>query len=233
VSASKLVVPYSAHVTRLAPLRGRCMNAGAHAADRQLRQARASARAQLRRACTLNVLTYPVAVRSYTYNLYHLIAAVNEGAERVPLPAVLPKAQNRDSTSARGSAEPPVVIYNDEVSWEELARVLDDGCFDSGAWLGVREVACVALRHPDASPSVAVVISPGPGTPERADDIGVRTRVAPAKRAADASPHQASACRCCAPAPRCPSSASAWATKRSARRMAHVLCGRSSRCTAG
>ena len=32
--------------------------------------------------------------------------------------------------------EPPVVIYNNDVSWDELKRVLDEGCFDSGALAG-------------------------------------------------------------------------------------------------
>ena len=45
-------------------------------------------------------------------------------------------------------AEPPVVIYNDDVSWEELQRVLDEGCFDSGARAGLlEEVARAAPRR--------------------------------------------------------------------------------------
>ena len=29
-----------------------------------------------------------------------------------------------------------MVIYNNDVSWDELQRVLDEGCFDSGAFAG-------------------------------------------------------------------------------------------------
>ena len=32
--------------------------------------------------------------------------------------------------------EAPVVVYNDEVCWEDLQSALDGGAFDSGATLG-------------------------------------------------------------------------------------------------
>ena len=37
-----------------------------------------------------------------------------------------------------------MVIYNNDVSWEELQRVLDEGCFDSGALAGLLEVVARA-----------------------------------------------------------------------------------------
>ncbi|HWT24643.1 MAG TPA: gamma-glutamyl-gamma-aminobutyrate hydrolase family protein, partial [Solirubrobacteraceae bacterium] len=57
---------------------------------------------------------------SYTFNLFHLLGEVNGGEE-------------------------PVVVRNDELSWEELARLAPDN----------------------------VVISPGPGRPEHPRDAGV------------------------------------------------------------
>lgn len=45
-------------------------------------------------------------------------------------------------------AAPPVVLRNDEIDWEQLSRRLGAGEFDN------------------------VVISPGPGTPSCAGDIG-------------------------------------------------------------
>ena len=56
---------------------------------------------------------------SFTYNVFHLLASVN-GCE-------------------------PLVVRNDELSWEELKRLDYDN----------------------------VVLSPGPGTPERATDFGI------------------------------------------------------------
>ena len=82
---------------------------------------------------------------SYTYNLYHLITAVNEGTERaraatraLPPPALCNATHLLELAPARGFAEPPVVVYNNDVSWEQLERVLDEGCFDSGALAGLR-----------------------------------------------------------------------------------------------
>ena len=60
---------------------------------------------------------------SYTYNLYHLIAAV-DGA-------------------------PPVVVRNDAIAWRQLAPSLRAGHF------------------------ARVVLSPGPGTPDRSEDVGI------------------------------------------------------------
>ena len=60
---------------------------------------------------------------SYTYNLYHLIAAV-DGA-------------------------PPVVVRNDAIAWHELEPALRAGHFGR------------------------VVLSPGPGTPDRSEDVGI------------------------------------------------------------
>ncbi|ACO62362.1 predicted protein [Micromonas commoda] len=60
---------------------------------------------------------------SYTYNLYHLIAAV-DGA-------------------------PPVVVRNDAIAWHQLEPALRAGHFGR------------------------VVLSPGPGTPDRSDDVGI------------------------------------------------------------
>eukprot|EP00898_Chlorokybus_atmophyticus_P000726 jgi/Chlat1/1654/Chrsp127S01900 len=62
---------------------------------------------------------------SYTFNLYHLLAAANHGVT-------------------------PIVIKNDELTWEELRPQL----------VGQRAYDCV-------------VISPGPGTPETPVDVGV------------------------------------------------------------
>jgi len=47
--------------------------------------------------------------------------------------AAAPRRTPADPLRRRVATEPPVVVYNDEVSWEELSRVLDEGCFDSGA----------------------------------------------------------------------------------------------------
>lgn len=60
---------------------------------------------------------------SYTYNLYHLIAAV-DGA-------------------------PPVVVRNDAIAWHQLEPALRAGHFGR------------------------VVLSPGPGTPDRSEDVGI------------------------------------------------------------
>ncbi|GAQ84637.1 para-aminobenzoate (PABA) synthase family protein [Klebsormidium nitens] len=66
---------------------------------------------------------------SYTYNLYQMLAVIN-GA-------------------------PPVTIFNDQLSWEELRPLLlgPSRAFDN------------------------VVISPGPGTPEKPQDTGICARV--------------------------------------------------------
>ena len=60
---------------------------------------------------------------SYTYNLYHLIAAVD--------------------------GVPPVVVRNDAMTWKQLEPSIAAGHF------------------------ARVVLSPGPGTPDRAEDVGV------------------------------------------------------------
>ncbi|KAK9817095.1 hypothetical protein WJX72_009491 [[Myrmecia] bisecta] len=60
---------------------------------------------------------------SYTYNLYQLIAEVN--------------------------AEPPQVVHNDELTWDQLQELVQHKKFDN------------------------VVISPGPGSPAHQQDVGV------------------------------------------------------------
>ena len=84
---------------------------------------------------------------SYTYNLYHLIAAVNQGALRARAAPqasrvlVWQRTCGVTMAPAHCSAEPPVVIYNNDVSWEELERVLGEGSFDSGARARLSRVA--------------------------------------------------------------------------------------------
>jgi hypothetical protein len=80
-----------------------------------------------------------VPLRSYTYNLYHLIAAVNGGARCCGI-AASADARSHECAAVRRAAavEPPVVVYNDEVNWDEMERVLAAGSFDSGACAAVR-----------------------------------------------------------------------------------------------
>lgn len=61
---------------------------------------------------------------SYTWNLCHLIASVNDGASAGAPPC--------PPLTASRAGEPPVVLYNDELSWAELEDVLAAGHFDAG-----------------------------------------------------------------------------------------------------
>ena len=69
---------------------------------------------------------------SFTFNLFHLLGEVN--------------------------GDEPIVVRNDELSWEELAALAVDN----------------------------IVISPGPGRPEHARDFGVSLDVLAARRGAGA-----------------------------------------------
>lgn len=125
---------------------------------------------------------------SYTYNLFQLIAEVN-GGERSPLPAllpglacVLPRRHAEEANAAAGMhpppppAELPTVLRNDELDWSSLRRRLEAGEFHN------------------------VVISPGPGTPQRAADVGAcRCPVGPAPRcgAVGATRNNAATASCC------------------------------------
>ena len=71
------------------------------------------------------------------------------------------------------SAEPPVVVTNDECSWPELSRVLAAGEFDAGGGAALPELRGLHSHLSSLSRfASSVIISPGPGTPHVAGDIG-------------------------------------------------------------
>jgi para-aminobenzoate synthetase len=79
---------------------------------------------------------------SYTFNLYHLIAAV-EGV-------------------------PPVVIRNDHFKTSSSSPAADGDEDDDAGWAQL--APAIASRH-----FTRVVLSPGPGTPDRPEDVGICT----------------------------------------------------------
>ena len=102
---------------------------------------------------------------SYTFNLCQLIAEVNQGElrvvrnPRIPAIALPPHAAAAAAAAAATActsrpAALPTVLRNDEVDWPTLAARIE-----AGEWHNI-------------------VISPGPGTPARAADVGERTRLA-------------------------------------------------------
>lgn len=87
---------------------------------------------------------------SYTYNLFHLLSQVNGGIYSLFLYLSADFLRQIHFFNIRKISVEPLVIANNEFSWQEVKKWLDqeNPQFDS------------------------VVISPGPGTPENPRDIG-------------------------------------------------------------
>ena len=87
---------------------------------------------------------------SYTYNLFQLISEVNGGKAGTASRASSGALQHTVSvlTSCLTVAVAPDVITNDQCDWPALSDILSAGTYDN------------------------IVVSPGPGTPDCAKDIG-------------------------------------------------------------
>ena len=105
---------------------------------------------------------------SYTFNLYQLLAQVNGGTSPPPPPRKGKGPGQPDVTdtshacfarhnltfrsqiTCTGHAVAPTVVQNDDSNGARIMRDVSSGAYDS------------------------IVISPGPGTPHRATDVGER-----------------------------------------------------------
>jgi para-aminobenzoate synthetase len=89
---------------------------------------------------------------SYTYNLFQELSVVNGGEYRLCACCCVALRERRRAHSAYRVPVPPVVVRNDEWSWQDVFnRVYKERVFDN------------------------IVISPGPGSPACPGDIGERT----------------------------------------------------------